>query len=260
MIYLHILLLQYDVYSVNLIRKQINIVHKLIIFLKMKKISRRIMPFLLTSMTIIVIATILILMWEKKSFHLEINKTYTPFQDFVFKYGTNIGDGLFLIIILLLLLFFFNYRKIAIGFTSFLLTSLFCRILKTIVFPDLQRPSGLFGSNELHFVEGVTVHTSHSFPSGHTATAFAVFIFMAYVFKKRYLQVLFAFTACFVGYSRVYLSQHFLIDTIGGAITGIVSFYIAYVWIRSLKAKWLNSSLTRFLNKKKQQGSVIKFG
>jgi membrane-associated phospholipid phosphatase len=216
----------------------------------MKKISSSILPFLIPSLLIISVAIVFIFITDKKTLFLEINQMNTPLQDFIFKYGTNIGDGLFSIITLIVFLFFFDYRKVTIGLVSFLLTSLFCRILKINILPDLLRPSGVFGPNELHFVEGVTMHVVHSFPSGHTATAFALFIFMAYVLKKRYLQILFAFTACFVGYSRVYLSQHFLIDVVAGAIVGMISFYIACILVENSKAKWLNNSLNAYWKKK----------
>jgi membrane-associated phospholipid phosphatase len=209
----------------------------------MRRILTNITPFIVTSAILISIAIYFISVTEKKVLHLAINQTHTPFQDIVFKYGTNLGDGLFSILIIVICLFIFNYRKTMIGLVAFLVASLLCRILKTLVFPDAMRPSALFAPSKLHFVDGVTIHSSHSFPSGHTATAFALFIFLAYVGKKKYLQILFALIAFFVGYSRVYLSQHFLQDALGGAIIGLLSFFIACIWIENSNAKWLDGFL-----------------
>jgi len=58
----------------------------------------------------------------------------------------------------------------------------------------------------------------HSFPSGHTTTAFAAAIVWA-AFFPRWRWVFFAIAAL-VGLSRVYVGVHFPFDVVGGALLG----------------------------------------
>ena len=77
-----------------------------------------------------------------------------------------------------------------------------------------------------------------SFPSGHTSTAFAVATTLSIQCKKWYVVVP-AFTwATAVGYSRLYLGQHYPTDVLAGAAVGAGSAYLSH---------WLNKKL--FKNK-----------
>lgn len=62
----------------------------------------------------------------------------------------------------------------------------------------------------------------NSFPSGHSTSAFAFFTFLALDTKHKALQFLYLSWALSVVYSRLYLFQHFLQDTIAGACLGII--------------------------------------
>ena len=100
--------------------------------------------------------------------------------------------------------------------------------LKRVAFPDMQRPVAQMDNSLLHFVEGVDVQTLYSFPSGHTATAFAMAITLSLLIKHRGLSVLLITLAVLVGYSRIYLLQHFLIDVTAGAFVGIITSFTVY--------------------------------
>jgi membrane-associated phospholipid phosphatase len=67
-----------------------------------------------------------------------------------------------------------------------------------------------------------------SFPSGHATSAFALFLCLAFLSANRYIKLISFMSACFIAFSRVYLSQHFLIDIYFGSIigsTGAIAFY-----------------------------------
>jgi membrane-associated phospholipid phosphatase len=184
-----------------------------------------------------------LLVYGKKTFNLIINQTNSPFQDFLFKYVTNFGNGFFAVFIILAILLFINYRNLFIGIVAFILSGLVCQLIKNIPYFSALRPAKEFGPQILHFVDGVKLNYFHSFPSGHTTSAFAVFMFLAFIFKNKYLQVLFAVTACLVGYSRVYLSQHFFIDVAFGVVLGITSFLVSYTIFSKIKVKWYDNKI-----------------
>lgn len=100
----------------------------------------------------------------------------------------------------------------------------------------MPRPAKFFDDHIADFlpiVDGVHLHHNHSFPSGHTSTFFVFFTCCAllltyYNYKKTAKKRLFSalslviivLLAALGGYSRIYLSQHFLIDVFVGSIIG----------------------------------------
>jgi membrane-associated phospholipid phosphatase len=72
-----------------------------------------------------------------------------------------------------------------------------------------------------------------SFPSGHTMSAFGLFSLLALMAgpKQKKAAFLLALLAIFVGISRIFLVQHFLVDVLAGALLGMA--VSGFVW-------WLN--------------------
>ena len=100
------------------------------------------------------------------------------------------------------------------------------------------------------------MHAMNSFPSGHTITAFAIFIILAMVVKKQYLKVLFTLTAILAGFSRVYLSQHFLEDIFLGALIGVAIALLSCTLVDKLsifKTSWIDHNLLQLFDKKHEQ-------
>lgn len=81
----------------------------------------------------------------------------------------------------------------------------------------------------------VTIPHSHSFPSGHTATAVAGAIVLS-SFAPR-LAPLFAVLAAAVAYSRVYVGVHFPLDIVGGAAIGAVTALLLLATVRRLSER-----------------------
>jgi membrane-associated phospholipid phosphatase len=180
-------------------------------------------------------AGIVLLSSDKTSIHLWVNDLHTPITDVFFKYWTYVGDGVFVAIagVIIAIVLFPRYKSLPLWFgaCTLILSGALAQVLKRLVFEDALRPSAYLSEYKLHFVEGVQLHASHSFPSGHTTAAFAFFGFAALFLaqKNTLLQVLFALSAGLVGYSRMYLSQHFLEDVLAGMILGTVVFVLLII-------------------------------
>lgn len=169
---------------------------------------------------------------------LFINQLHNPFLDRFFKYFTNFGDGLIWIPILIFAMIF-TKKKMSLVAANFAISTLLAQGLKRLVFSDALRPSTLINDGYvLHFVEGVKMYSQNSFPSGHTATAFAAaFTITMLLRKKNKLKYLFVIMAFLVAYSRVYLAQHYPVDVVAGAIIGIISTFISIYMIALFKQK-----------------------
>lgn len=97
---------------------------------------------------------------------------------------------------------------------SVLASALLANILKYSI--NLPRPYEIYP-----FIEKLSVGGSPSFPSGHTADAFAFAFSLSLVYRKKYLAIPVFVWACLVGYSRMVLGVHFPSDVLAGAIIGI---------------------------------------
>jgi membrane-associated phospholipid phosphatase len=217
----------------------------------MKNLLLDLKSFLIICLTFISTALLGVITFGKKPLHLFVNQFHSPFWDSFFKYFTNVGDGLFAGFILFVLLFFIKIRNVFIGISTFLISGFISQLLKKAAYFDELRPSKSFGPDELYYVPGEILHFYNSFPSGHSTTAFAIFMFLAYVFKKKNLQITFATIACLVAYSRVYLSQHFFVDVAFGGIIGISSFILSYLMFRSIKTNWFDKTIPSLFHQTK---------
>jgi len=70
--------------------------------------------------------------------------------------------------------------------------------------------------------------TDPSFPSGHTSTAFATATTLSLEFKKWYVVVPAYAWAAGVGYSRMYLGEHYPTDVLAGAVVGAGSAWLSH--------------------------------
>jgi membrane-associated phospholipid phosphatase len=110
------------------------------------------------------------------------------------------------------------------------------------------RPKKFFeGLNTLNLVPGYENYLYNSFPSGHTTSAFTTFFCLALIIENKYIKFIMFGMALTIGFSRVYLSQHFLNDVYAGSligvITSIVTYWVIFLWERSANADWMEKSL-----------------
>ncbi len=206
----------------------------------------------------ILFGILLLLLNGKAAAFIALN-SYHPFYLNVFFINyTFIGDGLFALC--LIAIYFFYLKKKQQGFAllySFLISGLAAQILKNLV--NSPRPKLYFEAGTyLNFIEGVTLSGRSGFPSGHTATAFAIATVLVLMMKNKNWQFLILSAALLVGYSRIYLAQHFLLDVIVGALlgclSGILAFYIAQ---NRISIKKILRKLHRVPNKSASSASTI---
>lgn len=185
--------------------------------------------------------------FSKGEIHLWLNRFNSDFFDVFFKYLTNLGDGICLPAFLLIMIWY-RFRNGLYLVVVFLLSGLLVQILKHFAFHDMDRPIKFFGDSvHLHLVDGVHQLCCNSFPSGHSATAFGFYLCFAIVSKSNLLKIAMFILACLVAYSRVYLSQHFLLDIFAGSLIGVVVATASYPWIYSMKGLWLDMNLKQIL-------------
>jgi membrane-associated phospholipid phosphatase len=165
----------------------------------------------------------LIILPQRSAYMVVKCMEYTLFRS-VFYYITYLGDGwLFLIVFFVLLLRNYVLSGFFVAFVV-LEAVLVQLVLKKGLFDHLQRPAGFIADFELlHQVPGVDLNYLHSFPSGHTQSAFLMAFFLLLLFQNyKSLQLIIPIIAMLVGISRVYLLQHFFIDVWFGAFIGFV--------------------------------------
>ena len=93
-------------------------------------------------------------------------------------------------------------------------------------------------------VPGVEQVLTLSFPSGHTVTAFALTFFVASTVLSFKTGWWFCILAILVGFSRIYLGQHYMIDVYVGSMIGIFITSIAVSYLRvPLQDKFGNKSI-----------------
>jgi len=179
----------------------------------------------------VIIVGYLVFAYSKTSIHLYFNQFHTPFFDQFFKYLTYLGDGWPIAFIAVFYLVFIGIRQgFLIGF-SVLFSSAITQIFKHFVFGGTLRPGTYFKDIDpqtLHLVEGVDLHAVYSLPSGHTTAAFALTVSIAFIYNTRKMDTMMFILGALIGWSRVYLSQHFLEDVFMGSIIGILGTIVIY--------------------------------
>lgn len=153
---------------------------------------------------------------------------------------TTLGNaGAIFIVIGLTLLFTKKYRKAGLAVIVALLVMLLCNDLFLKELFARPRPFNLFESNpekyavwgtEYVYPELVHKPTSFSFPSGHTASAFAAAVALLWHSRKWGIPTI--IFAAVMGFSRIYVQVHYCTDVIGGIITGTICGLIAVLIVR----------------------------
>jgi membrane-associated phospholipid phosphatase len=137
-----------------------------------------------------------------------------------------------------LIFLFFNKKNGTSILISLIINTIFIQVLKRVVFSNQFRPSfyfkNLIEDGYWNLIDGVELYEKFSFPSGHTASIFCLCISICIFIKKKYFPLLLVLLAYIVGFSRIYLSQHFLIDVLAGAFIGSLIPILTFKYIEPL--------------------------
>ncbi len=160
---------------------------------------------------------------------LLINEANNPFTDILFQGLTAIAE---VVLPVLFLIYLFRFRKeFALPYAySYALSTGLIQFLKHFVFSGALRPLAYFAHAGIkwHLVPGLMISEYNSMPSGHTGAAFFMFFWVAVLLKRFHWGFIAGILAVGVAYSRVYLFQHFPVDTLVGAFLGTSSSYLFY--------------------------------
>ncbi|HTI94511.1 MAG TPA: phosphatase PAP2 family protein [Puia sp.] len=168
------------------------------------------------------VGLIFLLSEGKAGAFVALNPFHRSALDTFFVCLTFLGDGRFSVIIIALFLVMRRWSESCQILGSFLLSALLAQILKNIF--SMPRPKQFFAPGQYaFFIDGVTHTGFASFPSGHSTSVFALATILALLEKNKKTNVAYLFGAVAVGYSRIYLGQHFLNDVLMGASIGMLT-------------------------------------
>jgi membrane-associated phospholipid phosphatase len=180
---------------------------------------------------------------DKLPGHELLNQYNAPFFDTFFYYITYLGDGVISVIILAIVAIY-NYRYALVGALSFGLAALMTHVLKVSVYDHVERPYialwNYFHHNPNSHLVLETNKLHNSFPSGHTTGAFAIFMFLALYSKNKWIGLICCLIAILSSFSRVYLSQHFVEDTLAGSVIGMGISLMAFAIYETVQTKRLS--------------------
>jgi membrane-associated phospholipid phosphatase len=178
--------------------------------------------YFLSVTIVLVLANLFLFFFGKKDSFLILNTYHSYFLDHFFQTITLLGDGIFFLIMCALLFGLNKKKESLLSLLTFLLSGLFSQILKNYF--HRLRPVNFFESYSYSkFIDGFTNAVYNSFPSGHTTSIFAIITLWVFFIEQKRYHFLLLLIALLVGYSRIYLGQHFLEDVILGIIIGVTT-------------------------------------
>lgn len=164
---------------------------------------------------------------SKRELFLAMNMDLGRFADYFFTVCTHLGDGTIWIPVAVAV-WFCRRDKFLLLFCTVAIGTLIVQSLKNVFIPAQVRPGTLITDHtQFHSVEWVPLLTNFSFPSGHTTTAFSIFLLGCLLVPKKWVVPVGFVYACLVAYSRVYLAEHFPLDLGGGMLTAVVTLWLS---------------------------------
>lgn len=196
--------------------------------------------FLFPTLIALLMGGFFLFAYSKEYIHLAINANHAAWADILFKYWTYLGEGWLFALAIPVALFISWRASLQVALTG-LFTLLVTGVFKNWLYAGEPRPVQFFsGIQDLNLVEGVKMAHWNSFPSGHTMAAFGIWFGMSIVLKNKTWSLIFFCIAFLVGYSRMYLNQHFLVDVVAGAGFGVFCALLAWWASNQFKGDFWN--------------------
>jgi membrane-associated phospholipid phosphatase len=196
---------------------------------------------------LLIFSSLVLFLGNSGLFHL-INNNYSTFADYLFLSFSQLGDGIIAFSFVFLLLWI-SFRQAFTLLTITLLITILFYLLKQFIFYDFSRPATYFGEKLIRMVPGYTPPRLHTFPSGHAATAFSVYLFFAIIVKQNGVKFGLFIIALLVAYSRIYLSAHFPADVICGSLLAVIITVSTYVFFRRINNSWIDQKFVIHVRK-----------
>ena len=173
-----------------------------------------------------------------------------PLLDKIMVFFTSLGDnGIIWIILLIVLL---SGKKTRNKGVVLLITVITVFILSNYLKEEFHRVRPY---EYMNFIPKVKTSGTSSFPSAHSAVAFAVFG-VYYFYNLRYKYVI-GVIALIIAVSRFYLEVHYLSDVLAGIALGLTVSYILFhvneIILKSVKINNVYNILKRFFTGESQQ-------
>ena len=173
-----------------------------------------------------------------------------PLLDKIMVFFTSLGDnGIIWIILLIVLL---SGKKTRNKGVVLLITVITVFILTSYLKEEFH---GVRPYEYMNFIPKVKTSGTSSFPSAHSAVAFAVFG-VYYFYNLRYKYVI-GVIALIIAVSRFYLEVHYLSDVLAGIALGLTVSYILFhvneIILKSVKINNVYNILKRFFTGESQQ-------
>jgi len=172
---------------------------------------------------------------KKIPLQISTNQFTSDSLDLFFLFITKLAEG-WLTVPILIYFLINDWRKAILIGICYGVTAIIAIIIKNYAFDVNSRPFGVSVLNQLesyHWIKNYKMPTGNSFPSGHTTTAFTFAIILSLLNKNKWLSIPFVLIAGLIGFSRTFLSFHFLIDVVVGSIIGGVTTFSLYVMLNN---------------------------
>ncbi|HUC82887.1 MAG TPA: phosphatase PAP2 family protein [Flavisolibacter sp.] len=178
------------------------------------------------SLLLVFVLGVFVAIYGKNRSFLIINGTYSTEADYFFNYVTLLGEWVLWVPIFLYAIFLKRDFFLPV-LAALVICTLLTHFGKRVLFEGTPRPLRLL--EDAARAVPLLKHNNYvnSFPSGHTSTAFTTALLLSFIVQKKFAVFFFPIIALLVGYSRVYLAQHFVTDVLAGSAIGIVSSYAA---------------------------------